>query len=153
MAVQRLLKSPLLTVAELVAELQGRARILGLVRAVFDGSYRTLRPATARMVRLLGTAPGSDLSTGAITALWSGHLLAPGRPDRYMVHDLLQAYAAEIAASELYQEESDAGLDRLGRWYARTAGLPFGRRGPAVVRRRGGEPVGYGRGALLSAVA
>ena len=134
-AVQRLLKSPLLTVAELAGELQGRARILGPVRAVFDGSYRTLRPATARLFRLLGVAPGSDLSTGAITALadtdpatvreqieelWSGHLLAPGRPGRYVVHDLLQAYAAEIAASELYQEESDAGLDRLGLWYART---------------------------------
>lgn len=136
-AVQRLLKSPLLTVAELVEELQGRARILGPVRAVFDGSYRSLRPATARLFRLLGAAPGSDLSTGAITALadadsatvraqieelWSGHLLAPGRPGRYVVHDLLQAYAAEIAASELYQEESDAGLDRLGQWYARTVG-------------------------------
>lgn len=136
-AAQRLLKSPLLTVAELVGELQGRARILGPVRAVFDGSYRTLRPATARLFRLLGVAPGSDLSTGAITALadadsvtvreqieelWSGHLLAPGRPGRYMVHDLLQAYAAEIAASEPYQEESDAGLDRLGQWYARTVG-------------------------------
>jgi tetratricopeptide (TPR) repeat protein len=133
---QRLIRSPLLTVAELVEELKEHSGILDPVRRVFESSYRELRADTAALFRLLGMAPGSDISHGSIAALSGGssrqvreridelltsHLLSIGRPGRYVIHDLLQAYAAELVAMPDHRDEASAALDRLGQWYTSTA--------------------------------
>ena len=39
------------------------------IRAVFSWSYRTLRPSSARLFRLLGLHPGPDISTAAVASL------------------------------------------------------------------------------------
>ncbi|MFD8496832.1 ATP-binding protein [Amycolatopsis sp. NPDC059657] len=81
------------------------------VRAVFSWSYNVLSPAAARLFRLLGVHPGPDIDLLAAEALASdarqllkelvtAHLLAEHVPGRFRFHDLLRAYAAELAATE-----------------------------------------------------
>jgi hypothetical protein len=135
-AARRLAKSPVLTVDDFIDELRESGRILGPVRALFDSVYQNLPPATARLFRLLGVAPGSDLSLEAIIALagvgraevrdqieelHAGNLIAPGRAGRFVMHDLLHAYSAELAADTRHRGEADAALDRLARWYTKSA--------------------------------
>jgi len=84
------------------------------VRAVFSWSYRRLSPAAARMFRLLGEHPGPDASRPAATStagvsprqasallaeLTRAHLVTEHVPGRFAMHDLLRAYAAELARS------------------------------------------------------
>ena len=89
------------------------------VRAVLSWSYRTADEDAARLFRLLGLAPGPDISVPAAAAL-SGlpggrvrqlldrlaalHLVEekPGR--RFEQHDLIRAYAAELAAPRTPEE-------------------------------------------------
>jgi tetratricopeptide (TPR) repeat protein/transcriptional regulator with XRE-family HTH domain len=85
------------------------------VRSVLSWSYRTLTPGAARLFRLLGTGPGPDLPTAAVaslgrldlgdtrrllTELTRAHMLTETRPGRYGFHDVLRAYAAELAHNE-----------------------------------------------------
>jgi tetratricopeptide (TPR) repeat protein/transcriptional regulator with XRE-family HTH domain len=80
------------------------------VRAVFSWSYRQLSVPAAGMFRLLGVHPGPDVSVPAAASLFgarqsearkglaelaSAYLVTEHRPGRYVVHDLLRAYAAE----------------------------------------------------------
>jgi DNA-binding SARP family transcriptional activator len=89
------------------------------VRAVFACSYRALSDGAARLFRLLGLHPGPDITVGAAASLAGiapdrvrgllaelarGYLLAEQRPGRYACHDLLRAYAAELA----HQHEDEA---------------------------------------------
>ncbi|MEV0322481.1 AfsR/SARP family transcriptional regulator [Streptomyces sp. NPDC050658] len=82
------------------------------LRAVFSWSYRMLSPDTARMFRLLGLHPGPDVATPAaaaiahvtkpharalLTELTRAHLLTEHTPGRHAFHDLLRAYAIELA--------------------------------------------------------
>jgi len=91
------------------------------VRAVFSWSYRTLRPATARLFRLLGLNPGPDIGVSAAASLIGmpatqvqvllaelarAHLVVESPPGRYTQHDLLRAYAIELAQTH------DSGVDR-----------------------------------------
>ena len=91
------------------------------VRAVFFWSYRTLSGPAARLFRLLGVHSGPDISAAAAASLAaldpdlarraleelaSAHLLAEPVSGRYALHDLLRAYAAELA------ERTDAEADR-----------------------------------------
>jgi DNA-binding SARP family transcriptional activator/cytochrome c-type biogenesis protein CcmH/NrfG len=104
----------------------------GDVRAVFALSYRTLGRAAALMFRLLGVCPGPDVSTAAAGALAGlsvseamkalaeldrAHLVSQPGPDRHTVHDLLRAYAGELATGE----ERLAAQHRLLDYYVRTA--------------------------------
>lgn len=81
------------------------------LRSAFGCSYRALRPAAARLFRLLGLHPGPDVgpevaaSAAALplravrpllAELTAAHLLTEQRPGRYAFHDLLRAYAAEL---------------------------------------------------------
>jgi DNA-binding SARP family transcriptional activator/Tfp pilus assembly protein PilF len=90
------------------------------VRDVFSWSYRALRPAAARLFRLLGLHPGADIAVSAaaglaglpvretrtlLTALGRNHLITEHLPGRYSWHDLLHAYAIELVA--LHDEETD----------------------------------------------
>jgi hypothetical protein len=101
------------------------------VRAVFSCSYRGLSSAAARAFRLLGVHPGPDIALPAAASLlgqpreqaravleeltWS-HLISRSPADRYGFHDLLRAYAAELAqqdAAEGQLEDGNTGADEL----------------------------------------
>jgi DNA-binding SARP family transcriptional activator/predicted negative regulator of RcsB-dependent stress response/DNA-binding XRE family transcriptional regulator len=97
------------------------------VRQVFSWSYRQLTSPAATMFRLLGVHPGPGISAPAaaslagvspaaarhaLTELTGAHLLTEPSPGRYALHDLLRAYATELATG------TDPGPDRheaLGR--------------------------------------
>lgn len=85
------------------------------VRAAFLGSYRLLSAQSARLFRLLPRHTGPGLTPAAAAALAGlpvrrvrlllaeiadAHLLTEHTPGRYTMHDLLRAYAAELAAEE-----------------------------------------------------
>ncbi|MEV6620308.1 NB-ARC domain-containing protein [Amycolatopsis sp. NPDC051114] len=131
-----------LTIADLITELadeQARLDTLSVsddeeatVRAVFDGSYRMLDVVTSRLFRLLGLAPGPDITTYAAAALTgldlpttrrlleklaTAHLIESAGRYRYRLHDLLHSYAAEQANLENTQAEREQAERRLLEWY------------------------------------
>jgi tetratricopeptide (TPR) repeat protein len=82
------------------------------VRAAFSWSYQALTPPAARLFRLLSLHPGPDVTVPAaaalaavrpsetmalLTELTSASLLVERHPGRYACHDLLRAYAADLA--------------------------------------------------------
>ncbi|MFD4600882.1 BTAD domain-containing putative transcriptional regulator [Streptomyces sp. NPDC058464] len=84
------------------------------IRAVFSWSYGALSPQAARMFRLLGVHPGPDISVAAaaslaglpvehagrlLTVLADSHLVTEYSRGRYVLHDLLRMYAAELAGT------------------------------------------------------
>ena len=132
--------------AELVGELADQRRRLDLldagedprlgVRAVFSWSCRHLRPDSARTFRLLGLHPGPGLDCYAAAALTGtsaeqsrdvldqlarAHLIQPARRGWFSMHDLLRAYARELAAGEDTEDERQAALTRLFDYYLHTA--------------------------------
>ncbi len=106
------------------------------VRAVLSWSYRAADEEAARLFRLLALAPGPDISVPAAAALAglpdgrvrqlldrlaATHLVEekPGR--RFEQHDLIRAYAAELAGAEDDAEETAAALRRVLTWYQASA--------------------------------
>lgn len=102
------------------------------IRSVFSYSYQALQPPTARLLRLLGLPTGVDFTAPAAAAvagldvtttrpmletLAAAHLLAQPRPGRYQFHDLIRAYAGEVASQVDTASQRDAALDRLLDWY------------------------------------
>jgi DNA-binding SARP family transcriptional activator/tetratricopeptide (TPR) repeat protein len=84
------------------------------IRTVFACSYQALRPPAARLFRLLGLHPGTDLGAPAaaslaglplaevvplLAELTRTHLVHEPVPGRYACHDLLRAFAIEQARS------------------------------------------------------
>ncbi len=151
---------PGVPLASLVRELDDQQRRLDLldaggdprtaVRAVFSWSYRQLDAAAARAFRLAGLHPGDDLDAGAAAALAGvttaeagqaldrltrAHLVQPARPGRYVMHDLLRAYARELAASQDGPEQR-AALTRLLDYYLRAAAAAADTLFPADRDRR-----------------
>ncbi|QHF98680.1 hypothetical protein DEH18_20555 [Streptomyces sp. NHF165] len=123
------------------------------VRTVFAWSYRALPPEAARLFRLLGLHPGPEFATGAAAALAEdterhvrqtldvlvgAHLLEQKGPDRYGFHDLLRAYATDLAREEEEPEHCSAALRRLLDWYLHTA------LAARELLSPGREPVGAG---------
>ncbi|MBF9131563.1 tetratricopeptide repeat protein [Plantactinospora sp. S1510] len=115
------------------------------VRTVLSWSYRMLPDGAARMFRLFGVHPGPDIglaaaaSLAAVPATASGgllrelaraNLLTEQRPGRFACHDLLRAYAVELAGAS----DADGALARVLDHYTRTANtatmLLDSRRGP-----------------------
>lgn len=105
-------------------------------RAVFSWSYLRLTPAAARLFRLLGLHPGPDLATPAaaslagllprqirpvLAELAAAHLVAEPAPGRYTLHDLLRAYATELAHQHDSPTDRDAATHRMLGHYAHTA--------------------------------
>jgi tetratricopeptide (TPR) repeat protein len=105
------------------------------VRAVFSWSYRTLSDAAARLFRLLGVHPGPDTDLVAagslagvpvttahrlLTELTQAHLVGEHVPGRYLLHDLLRAYAAEQAQLQETAEDRRAALRRMLDSYLHT---------------------------------
>jgi DNA-binding SARP family transcriptional activator/tetratricopeptide (TPR) repeat protein len=136
------------SVEQLVVELVDEQRRLDLldsngdphtaVRAVFSWSYQNLADVDARLFRLCGVHPGRDVDayamaamTGdglqdtrrALMALVRAHLLEEVAPGRYQPHDLLRAYAAELAEETDGVTECTAALARLRDFHLYTVGL------------------------------
>ncbi|HTW04270.1 MAG TPA: tetratricopeptide repeat protein [Streptosporangiaceae bacterium] len=129
-------------VSDVVAELSDRQRRLErldaggdrrtAVRAVFSWSYDHLDADTARAFRLAGLHPGADFGPYAIAALTNttldrarhaldalarGHLIQPAPVARHALHDLLRAYARDLAASSDAKLEQHAAMTRLFDYY------------------------------------
>jgi DNA-binding SARP family transcriptional activator/tetratricopeptide (TPR) repeat protein len=103
------------------------------VRAVFSWSYQLLSPPAARLFRLLGLHPGPDFAVPAaasiagvaadelgplLAELAGARLLDEQLPGRYSVHDLLHAYAAELAATD---DEREPARHRMLDHYLHSA--------------------------------
>jgi tetratricopeptide (TPR) repeat protein/transcriptional regulator with XRE-family HTH domain len=106
------------------------------VRAVFFWSYQNLTDGAARLFRLLGLHPGPDISAPAaaslaaipltearrlLSELCQANLLAEQLPGRYAFHDLLCAYAAELARSRDSEAERRTAIHRLLDHYLHTS--------------------------------
>lgn len=110
---------PTFSLASVAAELQDTAGRLDALdaghrradlRTVFSWSYQALRPEAGRLFRLLALHPGPDVGVPAaaslagvgtrevrplLAELTHASLLTEHRPGRFVLHDLLRAYAAE----------------------------------------------------------
>jgi DNA-binding SARP family transcriptional activator len=106
------------------------------VRAVFSWSYRALSPAAARLFRLLGLHPGPDIGAPAaaslagitpdavrplLAELTRASLLAEPTPGRFTFHDLLRAYATQLAHTVETDEQRHAAIGRILDHYLHTA--------------------------------
>jgi tetratricopeptide (TPR) repeat protein len=127
---------PGFSLASLATELRGIGSGRGLgafdgepgldLRAVFSWSYLQLDVASAGMFRLLGGHPGPDIGLRAaaslaglpvdrartlLAGLAGAHLVAETSPGRFAFHDLLRAYATELA--DTLDGDGDRGAARL----------------------------------------
>jgi tetratricopeptide (TPR) repeat protein len=105
------------------------------LRAVLSWSYAALSRPGARLFALLGIHAGPDIALPAaasacglpvhrvrplLAELAGAHLVAEHGPGRYAFHDLLRAYAAELAGS-LGEAEVRAARNRVFDHYLRSA--------------------------------
>jgi tetratricopeptide (TPR) repeat protein len=147
-AAERAAVRPLMSLADLIADLRDESSLwdalsaedddeADAVRTVFAWSYRALTPEAARTFCLLGLHPGPEFSLSAAAALTAAavgptrhildelvgsHLLEQTRHDRYQFHDLLRAYAIDQVRHEEAPEERQSALKRVLNWYLSTAG-------------------------------
>ena len=125
------------------------------VREVFSWSYRQLSRPAARVFRLLGLHPGPDITVAAaaslgdtgrtqarraLAELTGAHLLTEHLPGRFTGHDLLRAYAAELAAEAEAEADRDLARRRLGDHYLHTAAAAGRRLCPARPPLGLGDP-------------
>lgn len=121
------------------------------VRAVFSRSYQDLSSRAARAFRLSGLHPGADLDSYAAAALFAAdlrqasdlletltraHLMLREQPGRYEMHDLLRAYAFELACATDGEEQQRAALTRLFDHYLHTAAAAMDVLRPSERHRR-----------------
>jgi tetratricopeptide (TPR) repeat protein len=100
----------------------------GAVRAVFGWSVRHLSPSAARAFAVLGLHPGRHFEEYAAAALIGveasharrmldelarSHIVTADGSGRYAMHDLMRAYAAERATTEIAPEQAHTALTRL----------------------------------------
>lgn len=138
-AAERAGARPTWRLGDLVAELTDeRARLdvldvgdtYSTMRTVLSWSYRGLDARATQAFRALGLHPGHTFdilavaaltgtsrfdASAAVTALTEAHLVAELEPGRYSMHDLLCAYAREIA------DDNPDALRRLFDHYLHTA--------------------------------
>ncbi|MEU6356209.1 BTAD domain-containing putative transcriptional regulator [Streptomyces sp. NPDC047072] len=106
------------------------------VRTVFSWSYHALSPEAAALFRHLALHPGPDVSVAAAAALagverrrvrallgelTGASLLIEHRPGRFVFHDLVRAYAGELAESEDEPDVRRAALVRMHDHFLCTA--------------------------------
>lgn len=142
-AAERAAARPLMPLGQLADQLRGESSLwqalsseeeteADAVRTVFAWSYRALPDAAARAFRLLGLHPGPQISVGCAAALLGedtqrtvglldvlagAHLIEQSGPQRYQVHDLLRAYAADQAREIDDAQHRRAALIRMVHWY------------------------------------
>jgi DNA-binding SARP family transcriptional activator len=133
---------PLAELAEELRETRGKLSALGGedtrtdLRAVFSWSYQALSAAAARLFRLLGLHAGPDIGVSAaaslvglsvpevralLAELTSAHLVTDRGRGRFTFHDLLRAYASELAAAHDPAEERREAIHRVLDYYLHTA--------------------------------
>ena len=136
---------PLMPLAELSQELadaQGRLDALDAgdpvasIRAVFSWSRQQLSEPAARLFRLLGLHAGPDVTiaaaaslaamlpaeaAAAVAELADAHLIAEHTPGRYAFHDLLRAYAADLARTTDPEDLREEAVYRILDHYLHTA--------------------------------
>jgi DNA-binding SARP family transcriptional activator/Tfp pilus assembly protein PilF len=152
---------PAVPLARFVSELSDQERRLDLlnaggdprvaVRAVFSWSYQHLDADAARAFRLVALHPGPDQdpyaaaaligttldrAVGLLGQLTRAYLVQPVGPGRCGMHDLLRAYARELAATQDTEEERRAALTRLFDHYLHTASVMVDAVFPADRDRR-----------------
>jgi tetratricopeptide (TPR) repeat protein/transcriptional regulator with XRE-family HTH domain len=144
-AASRAMANPRTPLSKLAAELRDTRQRLDLLsagtgaanlRAVFSWSCQTLGSPAARMFRLLGVHPGPDISVAAAASLaaadpgqarraldelTAAHLLTEQAHGRYRLHDLLCAYAAELAQAASHRDDGHAATGRVLDHYLHTA--------------------------------
>jgi len=160
-AAERAAARPRTSVADVVAELRDRQRRLNLldaggdprtaVRSVLSWSYEHLDADAARAFRLAGLHPGPDLDSYAVAALTGGtrtqatralavlagaHLVEPAGSGRQTMHDLLRAYARDLAASTDGEHEQRMARTRLFDYYVSAVATAMDTLYPAEARRR-----------------
>jgi tetratricopeptide (TPR) repeat protein/DNA-binding SARP family transcriptional activator len=106
------------------------------VRAVFSWSYHAISPAAARLFRLLSQHLGPHVTIPAAASLLGvlvqqvrpllaeltrAHLVAEPSPGRYTFHDLLRAYATELAQTHDSESDRRVALHRILDYYLHTA--------------------------------
>jgi tetratricopeptide (TPR) repeat protein len=97
-------------------------------KAVFSWSYRTLSPSSARLFRLLSLHPGRDIGVAAaaslaavppaeagsmLSELTEAGLVTEQRPGWYVLHDLIGAYANDLARHTDPQDVRHAATIRM----------------------------------------
>jgi tetratricopeptide (TPR) repeat protein len=108
------------------------------VRASFELSYQHLSQRNARAFRLLASAPGPDISTGAAAVLLQekpvaarrllanlarAHLLQPGTDSyRWSMHNLIRLFADGKGRARAEDDCRNAALTRLLDFYLAAAG-------------------------------
>jgi tetratricopeptide (TPR) repeat protein/transcriptional regulator with XRE-family HTH domain len=151
---------PAASLASLAGELRDEQRLNLLdagadprtgIRSVFSWSYQHLDTEAAGLFRKLGLHPGLDLGLHAAAALTAttagqvrhlldvlarGHLIEQAAPGRYAMHDLLRAYARELAGTEGSEERRRPALTRLFDYYLHTAATAMDTLFPAERHRR-----------------
>jgi DNA-binding SARP family transcriptional activator len=151
----RAVSRPSIKLADLAAELaDARGRLDALrtgeqttdLRAVFSWSADKLSDPAGRMFRLLALHRGPDISAAAAASLAAvtlaeartalaelarASLLTEEAAGRFGCHDLLRAYAAELATATLSEPERDLAVRRLLDHYLRAAHAAAGRLYPA----------------------
>jgi tetratricopeptide (TPR) repeat protein/transcriptional regulator with XRE-family HTH domain len=109
---------------------------VGNVRRVFSWSYQRLSPRAASLFRLLTVHSGPEITGPAVASL-AGlsparcrvlidelvrvHLLTEHTPGRYIFHDLLRAYAVELAEEHDSRTRRQTALRRVLDHYLHTA--------------------------------
>ncbi|WP_433265749.1 BTAD domain-containing putative transcriptional regulator [Actinosynnema sp. CS-041913] len=106
------------------------------VKTVFSWSYERLTPAAARMFELLGLHRGPDLSLPAAASLAGVptrtartimgelrrmHLVVEHVPGRFSLHDLVHAYARDLALADPDRTAPREGVRRLLDHYLHSA--------------------------------
>ena len=106
------------------------------LRAVFSWSYQRLSAPAARLFRLLSLHPGPEIGAAAaaslaglpvaqarplLAALTDAHLLTEKAMGRFSFHDLLRAYAGELAREIDGESDRRTALHRMLDHYAHTA--------------------------------
>jgi len=125
------------------------------VRTVFSWSYLTLSGEAARLFRLLAVHPGPDVTSRAaaslaatgrasakaqLAELAAAHLVSEHSPGRYLFHDLLRAFAAELADTIETETTRNAAWRRTLDHYLHTARAADMAIDPAVDALTLGEP-------------
>jgi tetratricopeptide (TPR) repeat protein/transcriptional regulator with XRE-family HTH domain len=145
-AAERTIAQSAATLGDLAAELADEQRLLDLldaggdprtaIRAVFSWSTRHLSERAHIAFRALGLHPGPGFDASALAALLdtdpataraalvelaAAHLVQHARADRYGMHDLVHAWAAERAEHDETDLDRETMLARLADHYLRGA--------------------------------
>ena len=141
----RAMRTPRYPLGALAAQLRQASGALDLldggdraanVRAVFSWSYQQLSPTAAGLLRVLGLHPGPDISAAtmasmagtdaadreaALVELLRANLVSEPIPDRFVLHDLLRAFAGELAERHDSADSRIAAVRRMLDHYLQTA--------------------------------